>query len=92
MNQGEKALKILKKISSNTSSAEILNSLVSLLRSTLYIQYLIKQGVPKGIIETKIKVHPFVFKKAENASIRLEKMQKLMAQLYEASIAYKSGK
>lgn len=86
------ALALTRKLAETISSAELLNSLISLLRNYLYISVLKDRGYREPDIASTIKVHPFILKKGMSISIGTEKLKNFMQKLYHANRAYKSGR
>jgi len=83
-----KSIILLHQIIYTKNAYEIISSLISLMRNTLYIKYI--QALWWD--PSRLKIHPFVLKKTLSSRISLEKVQKLYHRLIHTSIAYKSGK
>lgn len=86
-----KALTLFHILIEHMSVYEFLNSIIGLLRPTLYVKYLVSKGKKEEIARIT-RMHPYVMKKSIESRIDYETFREFYAKIIDTSIAYKSGK
>jgi DNA polymerase III delta subunit len=88
----KKSLAIFHVLESETTMFSFLPGFIWLLRWSVYVRYLKKKALSEWEIQSIMKIHPYVLKKAINSAVSWESLRDFYDKIISINIAYRSGK